>query len=82
MMFPKPPKRGKGSIPLKTRLLVLERDRFCQRCGAGRGLEPHHILPKSRGGTHDARNIVCLCPHCHRWTHANPEEAREQGFTR
>ena len=84
MMFPKPPKRGKGSIPLKTRLLVLERDNYqCQRCGDTRDLHIHHRLPRGRGGTHDPENLVTLCGwRCHVWVEGNPEKAREEGWTR
>lgn len=47
----------------------------CERCGIteadararddGRGLECHHILPLSRGGTNDPSNGVALCGVCH-----------------
>jgi len=83
MMFPKPPKRGKGPAPRKVVLAVLERDNWtCQRCGTMRNLDrPHHIFPKGRGGGHDPDNQVTLCRKCHSWVHRHPKKAREQGFT-
>ena len=44
---------------------VLARGR-CERCGTDRMLTAHHRLPRSRGGTHDEENGVCLCWRCHR----------------
>ena len=80
-MIAKPPKRGKGSVPKKTVAQVLERDNWaCARCG-GLGGEIHHRLPKSRGGTHDLRNLVLICGRCHRWVHNNPAKAKEEGWT-
>lgn len=38
--------------------------RFCPICGKGAD-SPHHVRPKSMGGTDDARNIVWLCKRCH-----------------
>ncbi len=49
---------------------VLARDNYeCQRCGERRNLHPHHILPKSRGGTNDVENGVTLCFTDHRLIH-------------
>jgi hypothetical protein len=33
------------------------------------GLDAHHIVPRSLGGTHDYTNLVLLCPNCHRIAH-------------
>lgn len=54
---------------------VLERDdytcRHCERHEDMRGvsLEVHHIVPRSRGGTHQKANLVTLCAHCHKQVH-------------
>ena len=37
------------------------------RC-ANRGYHPHHLVKRSAGGADDARNIVWICPPCHRMT--------------
>ena len=58
------------------RRAVYQRDNHvCQNCGAeGRPhgnveLHAHHIVPKSRGGTHDLSNLTTLCYDCHNAVH-------------
>lgn len=47
----------------------------CQNCGAHGGsigdaeLHCHHIVPKSKGGSHDKSNLVTLCRDCHNQVH-------------
>ena len=48
---------------------VLERDnRRCQDqdCGRGMYVEIHHVVARSHGGETEEKNLICLCPHCHR----------------
>ena len=46
---------------------VLQRDNYtCQECGAKGELEVHHITPISKKGTNNPRNLITLCPQCHR----------------
>ena len=59
------------SIPLKTRLTVLQRDNFCcVLCGRspvthfGVSLHIDHIQPFSKGGDHSADNLRVLCSDC------------------
>jgi hypothetical protein len=66
--------RSKGVIPPRIRREVLARDRHrCRRkgCNHSRFLEIHHIVPRSRGGTHDPANLVTLCSSCHQLWHEN-----------
>jgi 5-methylcytosine-specific restriction endonuclease McrA len=56
-------------IPLQkklTRFEVFNRDRYtCQYCGReGRDLTLDHVLPRSRGGTHEWGNVVSCCFPC------------------
>ncbi len=52
-------------------VLVRDRDGHCCRwCGERYGVEIHHIVYRSQGGTHDTSNLVCLCGRCHRAVHA------------
>lgn len=51
---------------------VYQRDDYtCQNCGRSGGsqgnveLHAHHIVPKSKGGTHKKRNLVTVCKACH-----------------
>jgi len=49
-----------------TRFEVFNRDRYtCQYCGReGRDLTLDHVLPRSRGGTHEWGNVVSCCFPC------------------
>jgi hypothetical protein len=40
----------------------------------------HHLILRSRGGTHDPATLVHLCRACHTWTHHHPSEATERGL--
>lgn len=50
-------------IPAAVRRLVAHRDGGCTivGCTSRYRLEPHHIIPRSRGGTHDPENLTTLC---------------------
>jgi 5-methylcytosine-specific restriction endonuclease McrA len=51
----------------RVRALVLVRDGGrCRRCGSARNLEVDHIVPLSRGGDSDDRNLQTLCRRCNR----------------
>lgn len=57
---------------------VYRRDDYtCQNCGAQGGsrgdieLHAHHIVPKSKGGTHNTSNLKTLCKDCHDAIHGN-----------
>jgi len=73
---------------------VYKRDNHtCQNCGADGGihanieLHAHHVVPKSRGGTHDVSNLITLCSQCHKTVHSKNTHAptgfqeHEQEFT-
>ena len=64
--------RSQSTIPPRIRREVLARDRHrCRRkgCNHKRFLDIHHIVPRSRGGTHDPANLVTLCSSCHHLWH-------------
>ena len=49
------------------------------------GLNYHHIIPVSEGGSSDEENIVVLCPNCHKMAHAGiltEEELKKHTFTK
>ena len=61
---------------------VYQRDDYtCQNCGAMGGpqghaeLHAHHIVPKSRGGTHATSNLISLCSECHNTVHSKSKQA-------
>jgi 5-methylcytosine-specific restriction endonuclease McrA len=49
---------------------VLRRDGWrCQRCGVLKGLQVHHITPRSRLGDDSETNLITLCVDCHQEIH-------------
>ncbi len=74
----------------RVHITILRRDRFtCQDCGrqgrqvvAGklRGLEVHHIIPRSEGGTDHPTNLKTVCHECHKRYTA--ESARDRAIIR
>ena len=61
---------------------VYKRDDYtCQNCGVQGGpygnieLHAHHVVPKSRGGTHEVSNLISLCIECHNAVHNKNSEA-------
>lgn len=54
---------------------------LCELCHVRRAVDPHHRLPRGRGGTDDDLNIIHLCRGCHSWIEHHPTEARERGLT-
>ena len=63
-------KKNRSVIPPKLRFEVFKRDKFvCQYCGAcgpDVELEIDHIIPVSRGGTDDMKNLKTACRDCNR----------------
>jgi 5-methylcytosine-specific restriction endonuclease McrA len=64
--------RSSTTIPPRIRREVLARDRHrCRVPGCERTffLEVHHVVPRSRGGSHGPENLLTLCGSCHRFWH-------------
>lgn len=52
---------------------VQERDHFtCRQCGQYTEAVPHHVVPRSQGGSDDPDNLILLCEECHRTLHEAP----------
>jgi hypothetical protein len=45
---------------------VLLRDHHCRICGSTRGLQVHHLRPRTWGGTDDISGLALVCCVCHR----------------
>lgn len=62
-------KRRYGRAWKRIRDKFVETHPFCEECYKRGVLTPteevHHILPLSRGGTHDRNNLMALCKPCH-----------------
>jgi hypothetical protein len=66
------PARAVQDVPPAVRRMVLRRDHgrcVVTGCRAARGIEVHHLVPRARGGTHEASNLACLCSAHHRAVH-------------
>ena len=56
----------------KTRRVVLERDGHrCRACSQSHGLDVHHVIARSLGGTNDKSNLITLCRDCHASVHGH-----------
>ena len=59
-------------------------DYLCQNCGSKGGsdgeaeLHAHHIVPKSRGGTHELSNLQTVCSRCHNAIHGKSTAPSER----
>ena len=59
-----------AKIDNKTRKAVYRRDGFrCALCDNIRGLQIHHAVLRSQGGTNHAHNLITLCWKCHAVAH-------------
>lgn len=69
-------------VPPDIRRAMFERDRmlcaWCRRPGGH--LDPHHRLPRSRGGRDTLECLVSVHRGCHRYLTEHPAEATERGF--
>ncbi len=62
------------------RMAIAIRGERCQCCGARKGLQGHHRLPRSRGGQNVMDNLAILCAECHMRCHSFPAWAEERGW--
>ena len=72
---PLTPKRGAAKRAFRE--AVLARDTVCRFCGVAPATDPHHILPRGRGGTNDPENGAGLCRRDHDWITHTAEGIRE-----
>lgn len=67
-------------IPHKIRVAIrLRSQQVCERCMIRVASDMAHRMPRAIGG-HSTLNIAHLCRTCHDWCHANPKQARLQGW--
>jgi hypothetical protein len=77
-------KRKKDStyIPSSLRAKILDRDKStCQMCGAKAPetkIEIDHVVPRSRGGMTEERNLRALCHSCNRGKSSRPYGRRQE----
>ena len=51
----------------------------CEKCGASSGLEWHHLILFSEGGTDDPENLAVLCNTCHQQLHKTNNDFKKAG---
>jgi len=63
-------KKRRSPLPPKLRFEVLKRDKFvcqyCGACGSDLELEVDHVIPVSRGGKDDIKNLKTICWDCNK----------------
>ena len=67
------PQRAYQDVPPGVARFVWRRDGGRCRvpgCRSARGLEIHHLVHRSDGGSHDALNLILACSSCHQSHHA------------
>lgn len=65
-------KRDEGKAWRKARATVLARDRHqCRACGQSHGLDVHHVVMRSLGGSDAPENLIALCRNCHQSVHGH-----------
>lgn len=64
-----------GAAWKRIRAAYVAKHPFCEQCWKDGKITPvqevHHIVPLSRGGTHDPDNLLSLCKICHSRITAN-----------
>lgn len=59
-----------NELTQKARLSIYSRDGFrCAICDNPRGLQIHHCIHRSAGGSNTPMNLICLCWRCHAVAH-------------
>jgi hypothetical protein len=63
-----------STIPKPTRIISKKtvqecRKNYCEHCGKKATGEPHHVRPRSLGGSDIKENLIQLCFDCHRVAH-------------
>ncbi|MGN0964433.1 MAG: HNH endonuclease [Dysosmobacter sp.] len=55
-----------ANISNAMRKAIYARDHYrCAICDSARGLQIHHVIPRSQGGSNRPENLITLCMYCH-----------------
>ena len=59
-----------ANLSKSVRRAIYKRDGYrCALCDSPRGLQIHHVMPRSEGGSNDPMNLITLCWVCHAIAH-------------
>lgn len=65
------------------RAYIAFRDRYtCKICGnqGELGFHVHHIIPLSKGGNNNLKNLIYLCRYCHKQQHPHMRDKKNQYY--
>ena len=66
-----------ANVSKEIRKAIYRREGYeCAVCGSTRQLEIHHVVKRSRGGSNEPMNLVCLCHLCHCAVHGERPRPR------
>ena len=61
-----------ANVTKERRRAVYRRDGYaCALCDSTRGLQIHHCIPRSKGGSNSMHNLITLCGTCHAQVHGD-----------
>ena len=60
---------ARTNMKFKRKRLLKERGHKCEVCDYPYCLYIHHIIPHTRGGSHEPDNLIILCEKCHADAH-------------
>lgn len=59
-----------ANLTKNVRRAIYKRDGYrCALCDSPKGLQIHHVMPRSEGGSNDPMNLITLCWVCHAIAH-------------
>ena len=64
------PRTGSTRRYRRLRKYIIARDGGrCQRCGSGKSIQAHHVVPLAAGGKDIGSNLRAICAGCHEAIH-------------
>ena len=64
------PRTGSTRRYRRLRKYIIARDgNRCQKCGSGKSIQAHHVVPLSAGGLDTPGNLRAICESCHESIH-------------
>jgi len=58
--------RFRGAGWTESRRICIQRQKFCGLCGKTKNLHAHHLVPYRLTRDNSQKNLVALCPRCHK----------------
>lgn len=59
-----------AKVSNELRKAIYKRDHYqCALCDSPRGIQIHHVMKRSQGGSNSPHNLITLCMYCHNVAH-------------